>query len=158
MFSESRWWDWNSCSWDCWLHCSGCHFKSNPHNCCKLWGFESCLVSWERSHCVVFWPQSKAFHSYFTIFLNLCQTLKLADTRNCTSLLQPNREDERARIEAAGGRVIHWKGYRVLGVLAMSRSIGMYLLHDWFSFNFILLCSHVTVFRLVLRGQSLFII
>ncbi|KAE9609905.1 putative protein-serine/threonine phosphatase [Lupinus albus] len=37
---------------------------------------------------------------------------------------KPNREDEWARIEAAGGRVINWKGYRVLGVLAMSRSIG----------------------------------
>ncbi|MED6161862.1 hypothetical protein PIB30_064754 [Stylosanthes scabra] len=37
---------------------------------------------------------------------------------------KPNREDEWARIEAAGGRVIHWQGYRVLGVLAMSRSIG----------------------------------
>jgi len=47
--------------------------------------------------------------------------------------LQPNREDERARIEAAGGRVIHWKGYRVLGVLAMSRSIGMYLLHHLYN-------------------------
>ena len=37
---------------------------------------------------------------------------------------KPNREDEWARIEAAVGRVIHWQGYRVLGVLAMSRSIG----------------------------------
>jgi hypothetical protein len=39
-------------------------------------------------------------------------------------LLQPNREDEYARIEAQGGKVINWNGYRVLGVLAMSRSIG----------------------------------
>jgi hypothetical protein len=39
--------------------------------------------------------------------------------------LQPNREDEYARIEAQGGKVINWNGYRVLGVLAMSRSIGM---------------------------------
>lgn len=37
---------------------------------------------------------------------------------------KPNREDEYARIEAAGGKVIQWNGYRVLGVLAMSRSIG----------------------------------
>jgi len=29
------------------------------------------------------------------------------------------------RIEAAGGKVICWNGYRVLGVLAMSRAIGM---------------------------------
>ncbi|KAF9622118.1 hypothetical protein IFM89_029402 [Coptis chinensis] len=27
-------------------------------------------------------------------------------------------------VEAAGGRVINWNGYRVLGVLATSRSIG----------------------------------
>lgn len=37
---------------------------------------------------------------------------------------KPEREDEMARIEAAGGRVIYWNGYRVLGVLAMSRAIG----------------------------------
>jgi protein phosphatase 2C len=38
---------------------------------------------------------------------------------------QPNREDECARIEDAGGRVIYWKNrHRVLGVLAVSRSIG----------------------------------
>lgn len=41
-------------------------------------------------------------------------------------VLQPNREDEYARIEALGGKVIQWNGYRVLGVLAMSRSIGMH--------------------------------
>nr|QFS19066.1 protein phosphatase 2C [Apopellia endiviifolia (species B)] len=37
---------------------------------------------------------------------------------------KPEREDEMARVEAAGGRVIFWNGYRVLGVLAMSRAIG----------------------------------
>ncbi|KAI3727337.1 hypothetical protein L1987_67150 [Smallanthus sonchifolius] len=37
---------------------------------------------------------------------------------------KPNREDEYARIEAAGGKVIQWQGHRVFGVLAMSRSIG----------------------------------
>ncbi|XP_047337759.1 protein phosphatase 2C 53-like [Impatiens glandulifera] len=37
---------------------------------------------------------------------------------------KPNREDERARIEAAGGKVIDWNGYRVSAVLGMSRSIG----------------------------------
>lgn len=36
----------------------------------------------------------------------------------------PDREDERARIEAAGGSVITWGVPRVNGVLAMSRSIG----------------------------------
>jgi len=39
---------------------------------------------------------------------------------------QPDRPDEMERVEAAGGRVINWDGYRVLGVLATSRSIGMY--------------------------------
>lgn len=37
---------------------------------------------------------------------------------------KPDREDEMARVESAGGRVIFWNGYRVLGVLAMSRAIG----------------------------------
>ncbi|CAH8391815.1 unnamed protein product [Eruca vesicaria subsp. sativa] len=37
---------------------------------------------------------------------------------------KPDREDEAARIEAAGGKVIKWNGARVFGVLAMSRSIG----------------------------------
>ncbi|KAK9275032.1 hypothetical protein L1049_022290 [Liquidambar formosana] len=37
---------------------------------------------------------------------------------------KPNREDEYARIEAAGGKVIQWNGFRVCGVLAMSRAIG----------------------------------
>lgn len=40
--------------------------------------------------------------------------------------LQPDREDESARIEAAGGRVIQWDGFRVCGVLAMSRAIGRF--------------------------------
>lgn len=35
-----------------------------------------------------------------------------------------SRPDEVARIEAAGGHVISWQGYRVLGVLAMSRALG----------------------------------
>ncbi|CAH8252641.1 unnamed protein product [Arabidopsis lyrata] len=37
---------------------------------------------------------------------------------------KPDREDEYARIEKAGGKVIQWQGARVSGVLAMSRSIG----------------------------------
>ncbi|CAM8937485.1 unnamed protein product [Rhodiola kirilowii] len=37
---------------------------------------------------------------------------------------QPDRPDELDRVEAAGGRVINWNGFRVLGVLATSRSIG----------------------------------
>uniref|UniRef100_A0A7N0TYF3 protein-serine/threonine phosphatase n=1 Tax=Kalanchoe fedtschenkoi TaxID=63787 RepID=A0A7N0TYF3_KALFE len=44
---------------------------------------------------------------------------------------KPEREDEYARIEASGGKVIRWNGYRVLGVLAMSRSIGDRYLKPW---------------------------
>ncbi|KAE9585661.1 putative protein-serine/threonine phosphatase [Lupinus albus] len=44
---------------------------------------------------------------------------------------KPNRDDEYARIEAAGGKVIQWNGYRVCGVLAMSRSIGDRYLNPW---------------------------
>ncbi|KAG0492132.1 hypothetical protein HPP92_005530 [Vanilla planifolia] len=44
---------------------------------------------------------------------------------------KPNRQDEYARIEAAGGKVIQWNGYRVFGVLAMSRSIGDRYLKPW---------------------------
>lgn len=40
---------------------------------------------------------------------------------------QPDRKDERVRIEALGGKVIQWNGYRVSGILAMSRSIGKYI-------------------------------
>lgn len=45
------------------------------------------------------------------------------------SLYQPDRPDEKERIEAAGGRVINWNGNRVLGVLATSRSIGTFFLN-----------------------------
>ncbi|CAI9753743.1 unnamed protein product [Fraxinus pennsylvanica] len=44
---------------------------------------------------------------------------------------KPNREDEYARIEASGGKVIPWNGHRVFGVLAMSRSIGDRFLKPW---------------------------
>ncbi|MCO5548087.1 hypothetical protein L7F22_001545 [Adiantum nelumboides] len=37
---------------------------------------------------------------------------------------KPERADETNRIEAAGGRVIAWKGYRVGALLAVSRAIG----------------------------------
>ncbi|XP_066362206.1 protein phosphatase 2C 51-like [Miscanthus floridulus] len=44
-----------------------------------------------------------------------------------------DRPDEMQRVEAAGGRVINWNGYRVLGVLATSRSIGDYYLKPYVS-------------------------
>lgn len=44
---------------------------------------------------------------------------------------KPNRPDEMERVEAAGGRVINWDGFRVQGVLATSRSIGDYYLKPY---------------------------
>ncbi|KAG9449104.1 hypothetical protein H6P81_009069 [Aristolochia fimbriata] len=44
---------------------------------------------------------------------------------------KPDREGELARIEENGGKVINWNGPRVLGVLAMSRSIGDHYLRPW---------------------------
>ncbi|KAF3778665.1 putative protein phosphatase 2C 24 [Nymphaea thermarum] len=49
-----------------------------------------------------------------------------ADFGSTAVVAVPDRPDELLRIQAAGGRVIHWGCPRVLGVLAMSRSI------DWF--------------------------
>jgi len=37
---------------------------------------------------------------------------------------KPNRDDERARIEALGGTIMHWGTWRVNGQLAVSRAIG----------------------------------
>ncbi|KAG8055990.1 hypothetical protein GUJ93_ZPchr0001g31186 [Zizania palustris] len=44
---------------------------------------------------------------------------------------KPDRPDEMERVEAAGGRVINWNGYRIFGVLATSRSIGDYYLKPY---------------------------
>jgi hypothetical protein len=41
--------------------------------------------------------------------------------------VQPDRPDERARIESVGGHVIYLNGGpRVRGILAMSRALGIY--------------------------------
>ena len=37
-----------------------------------------------------------------------------------------NRDDERARIEALGGAIMHWGARSVNGQLAVSRAIGKY--------------------------------
>ena len=44
---------------------------------------------------------------------------------------QPDRPDELERIEGCGGKVIDWNGQRVLGVLATSRSIGIYMISTY---------------------------
>uniref|UniRef100_A0A0D3GB26 protein-serine/threonine phosphatase n=1 Tax=Oryza barthii TaxID=65489 RepID=A0A0D3GB26_9ORYZ len=51
----------------------------------------------------------------------------------CEVVVAGDRPDELERVEAAGGRVINWNGYRVLGVLATSRSIGDYYLKPFVS-------------------------
>ncbi|XP_022684859.1 uncharacterized protein LOC101768355 isoform X1 [Setaria italica] len=49
----------------------------------------------------------------------------LYHARELTKDHHPDREDERSRVEAAGGYVIEWSGvYRVNGELALSRAIG----------------------------------
>ncbi|KAL7122829.1 hypothetical protein ACP275_01G068300 [Erythranthe tilingii] len=44
---------------------------------------------------------------------------------------KPDREDEKERIEAAGGQVINYNGWRVQGVLATSRSFGDHYLKPY---------------------------
>ncbi|KAI3468615.1 hypothetical protein Pfo_025278 [Paulownia fortunei] len=44
---------------------------------------------------------------------------------------KPDRADEKERIEAAGGRIISWNGWRVQGVLATSRSLGDHYLKPY---------------------------
>lgn len=41
------------------------------------------------------------------------------------------REDETARVEAAGGHILYWNGVRVMGVLAVSRAIGDHCLRPF---------------------------
>jgi protein phosphatase 2C len=41
------------------------------------------------------------------------------------------REDETARVEAAGGQILFWNGVRVMGVLAVSRAIGDHCLRPY---------------------------
>jgi serine/threonine protein phosphatase PrpC len=44
---------------------------------------------------------------------------------------KPAREDETARVEAAGGQILFWNGVRVMGVLAVSRAIGDHCLRPF---------------------------
>ncbi len=43
----------------------------------------------------------------------------------------PERPDEKARVEAAGGQVVWSKGYRVMGALSMTRAIGDHILSPY---------------------------
>ncbi|KAK8686537.1 hypothetical protein V6N13_125561 [Hibiscus sabdariffa] len=61
---------------------------------------------------------------------------------------KPDRPEELERVEAAGGRVINWNGYRVLGVLATSRSIG-----DQYLKPFVICKPEVTVRELTNRDE-----
>ena len=44
---------------------------------------------------------------------------------------KPARPDELQRIEAAGGRVLYAGGYRLMGALSISRSIGDHVLQTF---------------------------
>ncbi|KAK6137282.1 hypothetical protein DH2020_028974 [Rehmannia glutinosa] len=44
---------------------------------------------------------------------------------------KPDRDDEKERIEAAGGKIISWNGWRVQGILATSRSLGDHYLKPY---------------------------
>ncbi|TVU35715.1 hypothetical protein EJB05_17617, partial [Eragrostis curvula] len=63
--------------------------------------------------------------------LNECKGSLVGSRCEFVKAYQPERPDELERVEAAGGRVINWNGYRVLGVLATSRSIGDYYLKPY---------------------------
>lgn len=60
-------------------------------------------------------------------------------------IVQPDRPDEMQRVEAAGGRVVNWNGYRVLGVLATSRSIGKKKRRPTISFHPVFIYASHTV-------------
>lgn len=63
---------------------------------------------------------------------------------------QPDRPDETERVEAAGGRIINWNGSRVCGLLATSRSIGIYSNNSYF----LLHTSHrLVIFMLYLNNN-----
>ena len=56
-----------------------------------------------------------------------CRAVLISENGLATDLSiddKPNDEGELKRIEAAGGKVLHWGRWRVEGVLAVSRSIG----------------------------------
>ncbi|KAF9613665.1 hypothetical protein IFM89_009553 [Coptis chinensis] len=54
---------------------------------------------------------------------------------------KPDRPDEMEGVEVVGGRVINWNGYRVLGVLATSRSIEISITEHTEKDEFVILAS-----------------
>ncbi|KAI5067581.1 hypothetical protein GOP47_0018109 [Adiantum capillus-veneris] len=65
---------------------------------------------------------------------------------------KPDREDETNRIIAAGGRIIYWEGYRVGGLLAMSRAIG-----NRFLKNYVIAVPEVTCIERTKEDECLII-
>lgn len=75
-------------------------------------------------------------------FLKDYRSLKLAASSGLTFFIaneltkdhHPDRDDERSRVEAAGGYVSEWGGVaRVNGQLAVSRAIGDVYFKRWYS-------------------------
>ena len=65
----------------------------------------------------IFWFRLSVLFVHFSSSLFLLQS----PVRHVS---KPEIEEETRRIEDAGGRVIRWDGYRVGGLLALSRAIG----------------------------------
>lgn len=94
----------------------------------------------ERCRCELQQPQSDAVGSTAVVAVVSPTEIVVANCGDSRAVLcrgdralplssdhKPDRPDELLRIEEAGGRVIYWDGARVLGVLAMSRAIGICL-------------------------------
>lgn len=93
----------------------------------------------ERCRCELQQPQSDAVGSTAVVAVVSPAEIVVANCGDSRAVLcrgggalplssdhKPDRADELVRIEEAGGRVIYWDGARVLGVLAMSRAIGIF--------------------------------
>lgn len=93
----------------------------------------------ERCRCELQQPQSDAVGSTAVVAVVSTAEIVVANCGDSRAVLcrggqalplstdhKPDRPDELVRIEEAGGRVIYWDGARVLGVLAMSRAIGIF--------------------------------
>ena len=81
---------------------------------------EYLVLLWPSFSYVVFpsLPSGGSLHKMGFHFLNLRWALRIA----CSLVsLCPAVQ---ARVEAAGGEIMHWNGERVMGVLAVSRAIG----------------------------------